>query len=189
MTIGITGPYCAGKNIASSVFEENGFTVIDVDSVGHEALEVKRNEIVRVFGNQILSEDRVDRKKLGGKVFKSPAEKEKLESIVHPWMVDRVKKIAGKHTDSVINAALLIEMGLYRICDFVLAVDISDEMAVERGMSRDHLSKEEAVRRIKSQIPLKEKLDFVDKIIDNNGNIKGFKNMVAQIIKTTRSKV
>jgi dephospho-CoA kinase len=189
MIIGVTGPYCAGKNIASSVFKENGFTVIDVDGVGHEALEIKKTEIVRVFGIEILSENSVDRKKLGDKVFKSPAEKEKLESIVHPWMVDRVKTIAGKHQDSVINAALLIEMGLYRICDFVLAVDISDEMAVERGMSRDHLPREEAERRIKAQIPLKEKLDFVDKIIDNNGDIKDFKNMVAQIIKTIRSKV
>lgn len=189
MTIGITGRYCAGKSVASSVFEDNNFAVIDVDGVGHEALEIKKTEIVRVFGNEILSEGRVDRKKLGSKVFRSPAEKEKLESIVHPWMVDRVKTMARKQQDSVINAALLIEMGLYRICDFVLAVDISDEIAVERGMLRDHLSQEEATRRIRAQIPLKEKLDFVDKVIDNNGDIRDFKNMVEQIIKTIRSKV
>ncbi|HEB32584.1 MAG TPA: dephospho-CoA kinase [Spirochaetes bacterium] len=189
MTIGITGRYCAGKSIASSVFEENGFTVINVDGVGHEALEVKKVEITRVFGNEILSAGRVDRKKLGGKVFKSPAEKEKLESIVHPWMVGRVKTMARKQKDTVINAALLIEMGLYRMCDFVMAVDIGDATALERGMSRDCLSKEEAARRIRAQIPLKEKLDFVDKVIDNNGDIKDFKKRVEQIIKTIRSKV
>ena len=189
MTIGITGRYCAGKSIASSVFKKNGFAVIDVDGVGHEALEAKKKEIVRAFGNEILSEGRVDRKRLGRKVFNNPAEKEKLESIVHPWMVERVRTIAQKKKDSVIDAALLIEMGLNRICDFVLAVDISDETAVERGMSRDGLSKEEITRRIMAQIPLKEKLDFVDKVIDNNGDIKAYKNMVEQIIKTIRSKV
>ncbi len=97
--------------------------------------------------------------------------------------------MAQKQQDTVINAALLIEMGLHRICDFVLAVDISDETALERGMSRDLLSKEEAKRRIRAQIPLKEKSDFVDKIIDNNGDIKGFINSIEQIIKTIRSKV
>ena len=189
MTIGITGRYCAGKSIASSVFEENGFAVIDVDGVGHEALAVKKEEIVRVFGKEILSDGCVDRKKLGSRVFKSPGEKEKLESIVHPWMVDIVKKMARKRKDSVIDAALLVEMGLYSICDFVLAVNISDDKAVERGMSRNGLSKEEITRRIRAQIPLKEKLDFVDKVIDNNGNVENFKQNIEQIIKTIGSKV
>jgi dephospho-CoA kinase len=184
MTIGITGGYCSGKNKASEIFREKGYTVVDVDSVGHEALETKREEIVRFFGVDILSAGRVDRKKLGARVFKSVTDKKKLESIVHPWMVDRVKAMAGKQKDTVINAALLIEMGLHKICDFVLAVDVSVDAAVKRGMLRDRLSKEEAEGRIRAQIPLKEKMEFVDKIIDNNGSVENFIEKVVLVIET-----
>jgi dephospho-CoA kinase len=189
MTIGITGRYCAGKSIASEVFKKNGYTVIDVDSVGHEALEVKKAEILRFFGADVQTAGRIDRKKLGDRVFNHADDKKRLESIVHPWMVGRVEALVKKQPKTVINAALLIEMGLYKICDFVVAIDISDDIAVERGMLRDRLTRDEAIKRIKAQISLKEKLEFVDKVIDNNGNIENFKKSIDRIIKTIGSKV
>jgi dephospho-CoA kinase len=189
MVIGITGIYCSGKSIASSIFHDSGFRVIDVDSIGHEALEKKKDEIVRAFSERVLKNNLIDRKELGKIVFNRNTEMKRLELIVHPWMVKRVKGLVKKDGDTVINAALLIEMGLHEVCDFVLGININKNIAVERGMARDNLSKDEALRRLRSQISLKEKLHFVDKVIDNKGNAGEFKEKVRRVVETVRSKV
>ncbi len=183
MVIGITGNYCSGKDIASSLFRESGYRIIDVDRLGHEALKFSKNEIVRTFGKAILRNGQVDRKKLGDIVFNDHSQKRRLENIVHPWMVEQVKREVRADGYFVINAALLVEMCLHMLCDFVLVVEVDQHTAVRRAIRRDHISEEEALKRLRSQIPVKEKLHFVDKVIDNNGNIGDFRKKVKSIIK------
>lgn len=131
----------------------------------------------------MLLDGLIDRKKLGEIVFKKSEEKKKLEAIVHPWMIRRVKTLIERDKNTVINAALLVEMCLFVVCDFVLGIEIDEEIAVTRGIKRNQLSREEVVGRWRAQIPLKEKLYYVDKIIDNNGGIDDFKEKIAGIIK------
>jgi len=190
MVVGITGTFCSGKNVACSIFRENGYYIIDVDRIGHEALAVKKTEVLKAFGLEILCfNGDVNRGKLGKLVFSSPEAKKKLESIVHPWMIKKVKNEVRIRGDVVINAALLIEMCLFILCDFVLAIDVEEKVAIKRAFERDGLNPDEAVARIRSQIPIKEKLHFVDKIIDNNGTLKDFKQEVQKIIWQLQSKV
>ena len=86
--IGLTGPYCAGKNTYADLFLARGFSIIDVDTLGHDALLDAQDEIVTVFGNRILaSNGTIDRKRLGSIVFASSPELVKLEKITHPRMV------------------------------------------------------------------------------------------------------
>jgi len=181
MVVGVTGNYCSGKGVACRVFEEYGYRIIDVDRLGHEALEVKKNEVIQAFGKGIIGGDGIDRKKLGRIVFKDPEERKKLETIVHPYMIKRVRSMLEEKT--VINAALLIEMCLFVLCDFVLAIETRDEISIERGVLRDGITKEEAAERLKAQIPIKEKLQYVDKIVENNGSIEEFKKRVRLIIE------
>ena len=82
MIIGITGCYCSGKNTVCELFANQGFSIIDVDRIGYIALEEKRTEIVSIFGEDILSEERIDRKKLGGIVFGDSQKRNELEKIV-----------------------------------------------------------------------------------------------------------
>ena len=186
MIVGITGNYCSGKDSASRFFSQHGFTVIDVDKVGYEALEAKREEIVRTFGEDIVTGDRVDRKKLGRIVFSDSGMKKKLESIVHPWMIRKVKGALCRDGDTVINAALLVEMCLFVLCDFVLGIQVKEGRAIERGMARDALSRKEVNERIRAQIPLKQKIQYVDKIIDNNGTIEEFEKRIIDLIASLR---
>jgi len=190
MVVGITGTYCSGKNVACSMFREGGYRIIDVDGLGHQALEIKKDEVVDAFGDEILySNGTVNRKKLGEFVFSNQEEKKKLEKIVHPWMIKMVQKEVKRGGDIVINAALLIEMCLFVLCDFVLWIHVKEEVCVQRAVKRDGLNHDEVIARIRSQIPLKEKLHFVDKIIDNNGTLEQFKQEVQKIIKQLRLKV
>ena len=182
MIVGLTGNYCSGKSMACSLFQQYGYEDIDVDLIGHEVLEDKKREIVKVFGERILKGGLINRKRLGDIVFNDLTKKQKLEAIVHPEMVSRVKKIVKNKRDVVINAALLIEMGLFSLCDTVIGLEVEEEVAVKRGMARDMLSSEEAALRLKAQIPLKEKLHYVDKIIDNNGEKEDFEHRVRALI-------
>ncbi|MEW5815734.1 MAG: dephospho-CoA kinase, partial [Spirochaetota bacterium] len=94
MVIGITGKYCAGKNVAARILEARGFYIIDVDKLGHQALADNKEAIVRSFGAGVLDEKgNVSRAALGGIVFKDSSALHRLEGISHPPMIKEVKKI------------------------------------------------------------------------------------------------
>ncbi len=182
MVVGITGNYCSGKNSACQVFAKHGYEVIDVDKIGHEALEARQREVVAAFGEEVLKDGRIYRKKLGNIVFGNEEKKKKLESIVHPWMIRRVKSLTGKNENIVINAALLIEMCLFVLCDFVIGIDVEEKTALRRGISRDMIPPEEALKRLRAQIPLKEKIYYVDKIIENSGSLQEFREKIRETV-------
>jgi dephospho-CoA kinase len=158
MVAGVAGKYCAGKNAVISVLEERGFAVIDVDALGHHALVTACDQVVKAFGPRILGPDgQIDRRRLGSVVFGDSAKRERLESIVHPIMVSEVKRQVTDHAgDAVaINAAILFQMDLDRLCDFVLWVTAPLFLRVRRAMERDGLPVPQVLNRMAAQRRLK----------------------------------
>jgi len=98
-------------------------------------------------------------------------------------MIRKVRERVRAYGNCVINAALLIEMCLFPLCDYVIAIDTEWETAVKRAVKREGLSPEEARMRLRSQKPLKGKLHFVDIIIDNNKTIPEFEDRVRVVVK------
>ena len=186
MIVGVTGNFCSGKDVVCARFKQAGFHIIDVDGLGHEALDVKKAEVVRVFGTHILKDGSIDRGILGSIVFEDAENRHKLERIVHPWMIGQVRLLTKTYDDCVINAALLFEMCLFTLCDRVIAVLVDEHIAVGRAAQRDGLSREQALQRIRSQIPTKEKLHFVDTVIDNNGDLDSFNQHISSVIANLR---
>lgn len=140
--IGLAGPYCAGKNSLTPFFQERGYTVLDLDRIGHRALERERGQLVEAFGSRILSEDgTVDRRVLGRLAFASRKRLRLLESIVHPSMKTEVLRELSGHPERrfVLNAAVLFRMGLNVLCDLVVWVDSPWWLRLWRGLGRDHL--------------------------------------------------
>lgn len=152
MVIGITGRSCAGKDRGARFLEEHGVPVVDVDKLGHEALAANIDKIRSAFGEEVIAPDgTVDRKKLGGIVFSDHGKLEELNSISHPWMVERVKDfIVGKKV-CAINAALLEKMGLLPLCDEVLFFLAPYEVREKRAVKRDSITPEAFRRRDESQ--------------------------------------
>lgn len=149
--VGLAGPYCAGKNTLLPFFLERGYAVLDLDRIGHQALEDSLQEIVTAFGSQILnSEGAIDRRKLGPLVFKSRARLKRLEAIVHPAMKIRVVRELSAAPDVryVLNAAILFTMDLDRFCDAVVWVDAPWPRRWARAMKRDRIGPFEALKRI-----------------------------------------
>ncbi len=151
MVIGIVGKTCSGKNVAADYLAEKGFFVIDVDKLGHESLEENHALLVLSFGQDIESDGKIDRKKLGPIVFSDPQKLETLNNITHPWMEEQVKKLITEHSNTVINAALLESMGLVKYCDEVILVLASTQVRLERAKQRDNISEEQFLKRNANQ--------------------------------------
>ncbi|MDR2210731.1 MAG: dephospho-CoA kinase [Spirochaetaceae bacterium] len=151
--IGLTGLYCAGKNHVAARLERRGLPVLDVDTLGHRALELKQEEIVRRFGNRILGPDRrIDRARLGKQVFRSAADLAALEAIVHPAANALTETwIAGQSGPCVINAALIHRSTVFSRLDLLLVVRAPLPVRLFRAWKRDALPLGELLRRFHSQ--------------------------------------
>ncbi|MDH4128155.1 MAG: dephospho-CoA kinase [Spirochaetota bacterium] len=183
--VGLTGQYATGKSTVTKVFEDYNYQIIDVDILGHRALIDKRNEIIKVFGENILDQNGfVDRKRLGSLVFKDEKLLIILENIVHPWMINRVEQII-KESNSIrilINAAILIKMKLNLLCNRVILLSTPEEMIIQWAMERDKLTENEIKQRLKNQLPVKLSQSYADYHIENNGNLDMLTNKARQII-------
>ncbi len=187
MVVGLTGKYCAGKNEAARVFAERGFRVVDVDRLGHQALEASRDEIAARFGPGVMDpHGGVDRKKLGKLVFGDRKKLRDLEDIVHPLMVERVKDLVSD--DSVphlINAALLFPMGLDALCRRILIVRAPLCRRIRRALARDRLGLPGTLRRIWIQrklIPQSSLLPADIVTVENSGAREKFREKVSLVI-------
>lgn len=161
MIVGLTGKSCSGKNKVASLLDDN-FVVIDEDKLGHEALEKNIDKIREVFGDDVISDGVVDRKKLGSLVFSDSGKLEKLNSITHPWMVDETvricREIEKEGRIAVINAAILEEMGFVPYCDEIIFVLAPYEKRLERALKRDGVTEENFRKRCESQKSIGESL-------------------------------
>ncbi len=153
MIIGLTGRYCAGKDMAARALASRGYRIIDADAIAHEVLVDRTREVIAEFGTGVRTvEGGVDRRALGRIVFADPAARKRLEDITHPPVVERIKQlIASGPGDAVINAPLLHRAGLHLVCDAVLFVHAPAPLRLLRAMRRDSLSLRDAYARIRSQ--------------------------------------
>jgi dephospho-CoA kinase len=155
LVVGVAGKCCAGKDEVTRWLESRGWQEINVDRIGHEALEAKRERILAAFGDGIRAADgTIDRRALGSLVFGDATRRHTLEAIVHPWMRERVGEIVerpNRHRGLVINAALLFPMHLAQLCDLVLLVKAPLLERLRRAYRRDGLSVRRILRRLWAQ--------------------------------------
>jgi dephospho-CoA kinase len=191
MVVGLTGRYCAGKDGVARVFAAAGFTVIDGDHLGHQALEALASEVIGAFGAGVAGPDgKVDRKALGRLVFSDRAALRRLESIVHPSMAARARAMASAAaSDVLINAAVLQRMGLVPACDAVVFVTAPLLIRICRAVRRDHISPGAALARASSQRDIRPQFD--DRAVDtysvrNAGSARSLERRVSRLIQRLR---
>jgi dephospho-CoA kinase len=186
--LGLTGAYCAGKNLAAGVFDRRGWEVIDVDRLGHRVTAERAPEIIAEFGREVAAEDGgVDRRALGRIVFSDRNKLQRLEEIVHPEMrrltAERIRESSAAGV--CINAALLFPMGLYRHCTAVILVRAPLPARVRRARKRDGLSLPQIAARFHRQRQLfpKQLLRNVDIYsVKNSGSPEKLEARVAELI-------
>jgi dephospho-CoA kinase len=187
IVIGLTGSFGTGKTTVAAMLRACGARVIDADAIGHGLL-AKRTRvyaaIVRRFGNGVLAADKaIDRRALADIVFANHSRLQQLNRIIHPEIVRIIKKEISEVRKGVVvlDAPLLIETGFHRYVDRLVVVTSSQRSQIQRIQKRSRLSKAAIVRRVRSQIPLRDKIRMADFVIDNNGTRKDLRKQVTEI--------
>jgi dephospho-CoA kinase len=191
LRVGLTGSIGVGKSFVASVFVELGCHVLDADQTAREVVRPGTpglKALTHAFGENILSADgTLDRKKLGAVIFNDQSQRERLNQILHPFIIARQDEIlnAWEAEDpdgiGIVDAALMIESGGYRRFDKLIVVHCRPEVQLERLMLRDKLSRDEALRRINSQMPQEEKQKFADYLIDTSEGFESTRARTAEI--------
>ena len=173
MNIGITGSIACGKSTVSDYLKEKGYTIIDADKLGHVALtseDVKRR-LSETFGANILVNNEISREVLGKLVFGNDNNLKKLNNIIHPKIKELILKLQEEHENEdlvFLDIALLYEANFVDLVEKVAVVYVDEDVQLERLMTRNFLSKEEALKRIESQMSPREKASLGDFVINNS---------------------
>ncbi len=173
MNIGITGSIACGKSTVSDYLKEKGYTIIDADKLGHVALtseDVKRR-LSETFGANILVNNEISREVLGKLVFGNDNNLKKLNNIIHPKIKELILKLQEEHENEdlvFLDIALLYEANFVDLVEKVAVVYVDEDVQLERLMMRNALSKEEALKRIESQMSPQEKASLGDFVINNS---------------------
>ena len=173
MNIGITGSIACGKSTVSDYLIAKGYTIIDADKLGHVVLtsnDVKR-KLAEKFGDDILENNEISREKLGKLVFDNDDNLKILNSIIHPKIKELILKLQEEHKDEelvFLDIALLYEANFVDLVEKVAVVYVYEDVQLERLMTRNSFSKEEALKRIESQMSPQEKASLGDLVINNS---------------------
>ena len=173
MNIGITGSIACGKSTVSDYLIAKGYTIIDADKLGHVALtsnDVKR-KLTEKFGDNILENNEISREKLGRLVFGNDDNLKILNSIIHPKIKELILKLQEEHKDEdlvFLDIALLYEANFVDLVEKVVVVYVDEDVQLERLMMRNSLPKEEAIKRVESQMSPREKASLGDFVINNS---------------------
>ena len=191
LRVGLTGSIAVGKTSVCEIFRELGCHVLDADEVARDVVApgtagLKR--VVETFGGSILRDDgSLDRAKLGSIVFADEAKRLELNSIIHPLVLEeqdrwlRSRESEDPDGIAIVDAALMIESGGYRRFDKLIVVWCEPELQLQRLIKRDGFSREEAERRVASQMPQDEKKSYADFLIDTSGDLDNTRRQVAEV--------
>jgi dephospho-CoA kinase len=189
--IGLTGGIATGKSTVAAMLRELGATVIDADEAARAVVEPGTPglaALVDAFGSAILDGEKLDRAKLGELVFRDVAARRKLEAITHPlvreWMAERQREAAERGERRVVlDIPLLFENGLEGAMKAVLLVYAPPDQQVERLVSRNGFSGEEARRRLAAQMPIADKVARATYVIDNSASLESTRAQTEAIWK------
>ncbi len=194
VVIGLTGGIGSGKSTVARLFTELGAVVIDADAIVHELQGPGMPmlaELAGVFGDEILDSDgALDRKALGEIVFRDAEKLARLNAIVHPQVGAEFGRrlqdaLAADEALIVLDIPLLFEgrrkggRGASSLAtQATVVVWAPAETQVERTIARDGCTREEALQRMRAQMPLDEKRDLADHVIDNSGSLEDTERQV-----------
>ncbi|MFD4703475.1 dephospho-CoA kinase [Gottfriedia sp. NPDC058432] len=188
---GLTGSIASGKSTVSNFLKELNVPIVDADIIAKEVVEIGQpayKKIIEAFGSEILLESgEINRSFLGSIIFNNKEKRLQLNEIVHPEVRREMKEQADRYIKQgeslvILDIPLLYEGNSIELVEKVIVVTVSEENQLKRLMNRNGLSKEDALLRIASQIPVKEKAARADYVIDNNGDIEDTKRQVKDLL-------
>jgi dephospho-CoA kinase len=190
LKIAVTGNIGSGKSSFCKFLEVMKYNVIKADEIAKELMvndaKIKK-VVIKNFGNSVYNENEINKKYLAEKVFSSQSHLEKLNAIVHPAVIKKVKLLMNqqlKNSNIVFHeAALIYEADLEDLFDIVILITADSKLRMERKKIQNNFSEEEFSKRELSQIPEEEKKKRADFVFTNNGSLRELKVKAEFLIK------
>ncbi|MDL4840650.1 dephospho-CoA kinase [Aquibacillus rhizosphaerae] len=191
LIIGLTGSIATGKSTVARMLINNNIPVIDADIISRKVVEPGEPayfKIIETFGTEILEvNEKIDRKKLGRIIFSDELKRKQLNEIVHPavretMLQEKNKRIKLGEEVIVLDIPLLFESKLTDLVDKIVVVYVEEQIQLARLMERDKSSQEDALKRIRSQMSIKQKAEMADQVIDNSGTLKETEEQLQKIL-------
>jgi dephospho-CoA kinase len=189
--VGLTGGIGAGKSAVAEILRAEGIPVIDADVLARAVVEPGQpahREIAAAWPEVIGPDGRIDRKRLGAIVFADPDSQRRLEGITHPRIRERIAAEAALlaragHRLAVLEAALLVETGMYRELAGLVVVVADEETRIGRVMSRDGCAREAVLARMGAQASHGDKLGAADYVVDNSGDLESTRDQALAVVR------
>jgi dephospho-CoA kinase len=190
--IGLIGGIGSGKSRVAALFRERGARVIAGDDLGHEALRQPpvRAQITARWGREVLdAHGEINRRRLAAIVFADPEQRRALESMVHPWIKQRMRdEVEQARNDAaarfvVVDAAILLEAGWNDLCDRLVFVEAPREVRRQRIAEQRGWTAEEVEAREQAQLPLTAKAVRADYTLHNAGSMESLKQKVNDLLQ------
>ncbi|HZN09030.1 MAG TPA: dephospho-CoA kinase [Pyrinomonadaceae bacterium] len=196
LRVGLTGSIAVGKSFVTSVFAELGCHVLDADQTAREVVApgaAGLKAVAEAFGEDVLAPDgTLDRERMASIVFADEAQRQRLNHILHPFIIARQDEILREWENEdpdgigIVDAALMIESGGYKRFDKLIVVHCRPEVQLERLMLRNKLTLAEAQRRIASQMPQEEKQKYADYLIDTSDGFESTRKRTVEVYNELR---
>lgn len=196
--IGLTGGIATGKSTVSAIFQDAGAVIIDADRIARKVVQKNLpayRQIVAKFGENILLPDgEINRTALGNLIFNNPRKKQLLNTIVHPHVrteTNRQLKHIEKNNPNalvILDIPLLLEAGMRKDLAAFIVVYAPEHIQIKRLMERDHISREDALARIRSQMPIEEKKSLATMVIDNSGTLEHTRKQTLEILQRLKER-
>jgi dephospho-CoA kinase len=179
LRVGLTGGLACGKSFVGQALANCGCLLIQADNLGHAVLAPggeAYEAVIRELGAEVLPDGQIDRRKLAAHVFSDRQALERLNALVHPPVIAREEKMIAEFAArepkgiAVVEGAILVETGSYKRFDRLIVVSCPEQQQVERAMRRDGTSEAEVRARLSRQMPLAEKRNLADFVIDTSGD-------------------
>jgi dephospho-CoA kinase len=181
LRVGLTGGIASGKSMVAEIFASLGAKILDSDEVARELLlpgQPAWKRLRQAFGEEFFHPNgTVKRKQLRKLVFANPEKRDQLNAIVHPEVMKEINRRSEVLSSSlqakvlVVDVPLLLEVGVADRFDKIVVVDARESVQINRLVQRDGISEEEAKQALKAQMPLSEKVELADYVIDNNSTL------------------
>ncbi len=187
MIVGLTGGIGSGKSAAGDFFIELGIDLIDADMISKDILDnnSKAKELfIENFGETYIDENNnINRGLLREDIFKDNNKKEKLESIIHPFVREDISEFITKSNSiyKIIMVPLIYETKSQDFYDKIILIDCDEDYQIKRASQRDEKSKEDIINIIKNQATREERQSIADEIILNNSTLDDLKNQVIKV--------
>ncbi len=173
--IGLTGGIASGKSTVSTYLKNKGYIVIDSDEIVNKLYQNKQIiEIIKTtFGDEYIYGGKINKPALGNLVFNNQESLNKLNSLIHPLVKAKIISEIKKQSDGIIfiDVPLLFEANFEDLCDQIIVVNVEPKQNIERLMKRDNIDETFAVTKISSQLPLQQKCEKANFIIDNSRDL------------------